>query len=156
MLLNGGSLYNAGRIFSRLGITFVRLSFPILLRILFASQPQLLSPILKIIHRAISTFLIKQAGLKVSEGHTGAATLIQRFGSAANLNMHLHCLCLDGVYRQVEDKTVFESVIKALVYMPTLIVLPPPAKSWNGYVAVSHAQHWLTSVSRSGKMAMWY
>ena len=26
-------------------------------------------------------------------------TLIQRFGSAANLNIHLHCLVLDGVYR---------------------------------------------------------
>jgi Putative transposase len=29
---------------------------------------------------------------------TGAVTLIQRFGSAANLNIHLHCLVLDGVY----------------------------------------------------------
>jgi hypothetical protein len=29
---------------------------------------------------------------------TGAVTLIQRFGSAANLNIHLHGLVLDGVY----------------------------------------------------------
>ncbi len=29
---------------------------------------------------------------------TGALTLIQRFGSAANLNIHLHGLVLDGVY----------------------------------------------------------
>jgi hypothetical protein len=28
---------------------------------------------------------------------TGAVTLIQRFGSVANLNIHLHCLVLDGV-----------------------------------------------------------
>ena len=28
----------------------------------------------------------------------GAVTLIQRFGSAANLNIHLHGLVLDGVY----------------------------------------------------------
>ncbi|MEP7299891.1 MAG: transposase [Caldimonas sp.] len=34
-----------------------------------------------------------------NEGHGGAVTLIQRFGSAANLNIHLHCLVLDGVYR---------------------------------------------------------
>ena len=27
----------------------------------------------------------------------GAVTLIQRFGSTANLNIHLHCLVLDGV-----------------------------------------------------------
>ena len=30
---------------------------------------------------------------------SSAVTLIQRFGSAANLNIHLHCLLLDGVYR---------------------------------------------------------
>lgn len=30
--------------------------------------------------------------------HTGAVTLIQRFGSALNLNIHLHMLFLDGVY----------------------------------------------------------
>jgi hypothetical protein len=29
---------------------------------------------------------------------TSAVTLIQRFGSAANLSTHLHCLVLDGVY----------------------------------------------------------
>ncbi len=33
----------------------------------------------------------------------GAVTLIQRFGSAANLNIHLHCLVLDGVYRRGTD-----------------------------------------------------
>ena len=29
---------------------------------------------------------------------TGAVTLIQRFGSALNLNVHFHMLFLDGVY----------------------------------------------------------
>ena len=29
-------------------------------------------------------------------------TLIQRFGSAANLNIHLHCLVLDGVYLNLD------------------------------------------------------
>jgi hypothetical protein len=62
------------------------LSFPIALRILFAAHPQLLTPLLRIIHRLIARFLIQQAGLKGSEAHTGAVTLIQRFGSAANLN----------------------------------------------------------------------
>ena len=39
--------------------------------------------------------LSRQAG---EEGQGGAVTLIQRFGSAANLNIHLHCLVLDDVY----------------------------------------------------------
>ena len=54
---------------------------------------------MQIIHRVITRFLIQQAGLKHGEAHTGAVTLIQRFGSAVNLNIHLHCLVLDGVYR---------------------------------------------------------
>ena len=48
---------------------------------------------------AISTFLTKQPGFKRRDAQTGAIILIQRFGSAANLNIHLHCLILDGVYR---------------------------------------------------------
>jgi hypothetical protein len=64
------------------------LSFPIPLRILFAAHPELLSPLLQIIHRVIATFLIKQSGLRRAQAHTGAVTLIQRFGSAANLNEH--------------------------------------------------------------------
>ncbi len=83
------------------------LSLPIPLRILFAAHPELLSPLLQVIHRVIATFLIKQAGLKRSQAHTGAVTLIQRFGSAANLNIHLHCLVLDGVYRSSEGELVF-------------------------------------------------
>jgi hypothetical protein len=38
---------------------------------------------------------------------TGAVTLIQRFGSAANLNIHLHCLVLDGVYLKRDGAAVF-------------------------------------------------
>jgi hypothetical protein len=74
------------------------LSLPIPLRYLFAAHPYLISPVLQVISRAISTFLIKQAGFKRPDAQTGAITLIQRFGSAANLNIHLHCLVLDGVY----------------------------------------------------------
>lgn len=38
------------------------LSFPIPLRSVFAMQPELLAPVLQIIHRVVNTFLIKQAG----------------------------------------------------------------------------------------------
>ncbi len=60
------------------------------------------------IHCVIATFLIKQSGLQRSQAHTGAVTLIQRFGSAANLNIHLHCLVLDGVYRSSQGTPVFQ------------------------------------------------
>ncbi len=84
------------------------LSFPIGLRILFAAQPELLTPVLRIVHRVIAGFLLRQAGLKRTAADTGAVTLIQRFGSAANLNIHLHCLVLDGVYRRTEGDPVFQ------------------------------------------------
>jgi len=84
------------------------LSFPIRLRILFAARPALLTPVLRIVHRVIAGFLLRQAGLKRTTADTGAVTLIQRFGSAANLNIHLHCLVLDGVYRRTGGEPVFE------------------------------------------------
>ena len=84
------------------------MSFPIPLRILFAAQPQLLAPLLQVIHRVIASFLLKRAGLKRTAASTDAVTLIQRFGSAANLNIHLHCLVLDGVYRN--STAVFHEV----------------------------------------------
>jgi len=86
------------------------ISFPIPLRHLFATQPQLLSPVLQVIHHALSTFVIKHAGLTHAQAQTGAVTLIQRFGSAANLNIHLHCLLLDGVYRLTDGVPVFQPV----------------------------------------------
>ena len=86
------------------------LSFPIPLRLLFAAHSELLARVLQIVHRVIATFLIKQTGLKRAEAATGAVTLIQRFGSAANLNIHLHCLVLDGVYHTTEGVPVFHAV----------------------------------------------
>ena len=47
------------------------------LRHLFATHPHLLSPVLQVITRAISTFLIKQAGLTQAQAQTGAVTIIQ-------------------------------------------------------------------------------
>jgi hypothetical protein len=53
------------------------LSFPMPLRSLFAVHPELLAPVLQIIHRVINTFLIKQTHVKRREAATGAITLIQ-------------------------------------------------------------------------------
>jgi hypothetical protein len=47
----------------------------------------LLTPVLRIVHRVIARFLTRQAGLKGSAADNGAVTLIQRFGSVANLNI---------------------------------------------------------------------
>jgi hypothetical protein len=62
------------------------ISFPFPLRYLFAAHPQAMGKVLGIVYRAISTHLIHKAGLQLKNGATGAVTLIQRFGSALNLN----------------------------------------------------------------------
>ena len=87
------------------------LSLPIPLRLLLAAKPQLLTPVLQVVHRVLTSHLLDQAGLKAGQADSGAVTLIQRFGSAANLNIHLHCLVLDGVYRRsTEGEPVFVEV----------------------------------------------
>ena len=50
-------------------------------------------------HRVISTWLIKRAGLTVKSGaQTGAVTLLQHFGSALNAHLHFHMVYIDGVF----------------------------------------------------------
>jgi len=51
---------------------------------------------MQIIHRAISTHIVNKAGCTNKQAKTGAVTLIQRFGSALNLNIHFHMLFLEG------------------------------------------------------------
>lgn len=74
------------------------LSVPDALRFVFASQPVITSRVLAIVYRVIATHLINKAGAPRSTARTGAVTLIQRFGSALNVNLHFHMPFLDGVY----------------------------------------------------------
>ena len=78
------------------------LSLPFALRFLLATDPESLTLVLRKVYGAISGLLLKKAGLTRSSGHPGAVTLIQRFGSALNLNIHFHMIFLDGVYLPVE------------------------------------------------------
>ncbi len=87
------------------------LSLPYALRYLLATDPDLLTLVLRTVYRAISGFLLKKAGLARSAGYPGAVTLIQRFGSALNLNIHFHMIFLDGVFVPVEGAPpVFQQV----------------------------------------------
>jgi hypothetical protein len=68
------------------------LSFPYPLRFLFASRPAIMGQVLGIVYRVIAMHLIRKAGFTKKRAQTGAVTLIQRFGSALNLNIHLMCM----------------------------------------------------------------
>ncbi|CDI95254.1 protein PvdI(3) [Pseudomonas aeruginosa PA38182] len=79
------------------------LSFPYPLRFLFASKPEAIGPVLGIVQRVIAGWLADQAGIDRASAQCGAVTLIQRFGSALNLNVHFHMLWLDGVYVEATE-----------------------------------------------------
>ena len=53
-----------------------------------ASNPKIMTRALGIVYRTIATHLAHKAGLTKPCTQTGAVTLIQRFGSALNLNIH--------------------------------------------------------------------
>jgi len=106
------------------------LSFPFQLRFLFASRPAIMGQVLGIVYRVIATHLVKKASHTHKSARTGAVTLIQRFGSALNLNIHLMCmdarmprahgcagvahmLFLDGVYVEQPDGAVRFRWVKA-------------------------------------------
>ena len=86
------------------------LSVPFALRYLFATDPAVMGQVLGIVYRAIASHLIKAAGHRHETAHTGAVTLIQRFGSALNLNIHFHILVLDGVYVTRGERLSFRRV----------------------------------------------
>ena len=83
------------------------LSVPFALRYLFATDPAVMGQVLGIVTRAIASHLIKAAGYHHATAQTGAVTLIQRFGSALNLNLHFHRLFLDGIYVTTGEGLIF-------------------------------------------------
>ena len=60
----------------------------------------LLTQVLQVIHRLITRHLLGHVGLRPDEADSGAVTPIKRIGDEANLNIHPHCLVLDGLYRR--------------------------------------------------------
>ena len=86
------------------------LSLPLALRFLLATDPEALTQVLGIVYRTISAYVLKSSRLTRATGATGAVTLIQRFGSALNLNIHFHMLVLDGAYLVGTEPPVFRRI----------------------------------------------
>ena len=86
------------------------LSLPFALRFLLATDHEALTRVLGVVYRTISAYILKAARLTRASGATGAVTLIQRFGSALNLNVHFHALVLDGAYLVGTEPPVFRRI----------------------------------------------
>jgi Putative transposase len=75
------------------------LSLPHWLRYALAWNHGLCRAVLAIYVRALLGFQRERAHrLGLGDGRSGSLTVVQRFGSALNLNVHFHTLVLDGVF----------------------------------------------------------
>jgi len=75
------------------------LTMPWRLRFLLASDPALCAAVRRTFLRAVlASYRERAARDGIPAGRTGSVTVVQRFGSALNLNVHFHALVLDGVY----------------------------------------------------------
>ena len=112
--MNEGSAFLVDNVFPRVPIRQWVLSFPMPVRFWMARNPKLITQALEIFHRVIRTHYKSQYKNSVKniepgfEILTGAVTVVQRFGSALNLNIHFHALVLDGVFvvNEVNGKKV--------------------------------------------------
>src|SRR4029434_11186889 len=76
-------------------------SVPVPLRYWMAASQELTAQVHTIIRTTIGQYYVNQAvtcGVPRDQVQPGSVTFIQRFGSALNLNLHFHCVFLEGVY----------------------------------------------------------
>src|SRR5256712_1207168 len=82
-------------------------SVPIPLRYWTASSQDLTAKVHTIIRRTIAQYDVNHAvtrGVSRDKVSAGSVTFIQRFGSSLNLNLHFHCVFIEGVYLDRTDE----------------------------------------------------
>jgi putative transposase/transposase-like zinc-binding protein len=82
-------------------------SVPIPLRYWMAGSQDLTAQVHTIIRTTIGQYYVNQAvqrGHARATVHPGSVTFLQRFGSALNVNLHFHCVFIEGVYLDRTDE----------------------------------------------------
>jgi hypothetical protein len=74
------------------------ITFPVQLRLWMARSKLLCAKVCEKVCAELTAHLQQAAGIE--DGLSGLVVFIQRFGSAANLNIHFHVIALDGVYEK--------------------------------------------------------
>src|SRR6266851_4810637 len=95
-------------------------SVPVPLRYWMAASQDLTAAVHTIIRTTIGQYYVNQAvprGVPRDQVQPGSVTFIQRFGSAINLNLHCHCVFVEGVYL---DRT-------AAGRKPRFVTVEPPS-----------------------------
>ncbi len=95
-------------------------SVPVPLRYWMAASQDLTAAVHTIIRTTIGQYYVNQAvprGVPRDQVQPGSVTFIQRFGSAINVNLHFHCVFIEGVYL---DRT-------AAGRKPRFVTVEPPS-----------------------------
>jgi hypothetical protein len=91
-------------------------SVPVPVRYWMAASQELTAQVHTIIRTAIGQYYMNKAvtrGCERADIQPGSVTFIQRFGSAINLNLHFHCVFLEGVYLDRTDQSFKPRFVKA-------------------------------------------
>jgi hypothetical protein len=102
------------------------LTVPHRLRYMVAWDHDLCRAVVGVFMRAVLGWLRRRARIEqgIAGGRSGAVAMVQRFGSALNVNVHTHALVLDGVF--AEDAT------GTLIFHPAL---PPDGEALDALLA---------------------
>jgi hypothetical protein len=86
----------------------LRLSLPYAWRFKLANSPDATSVVLGAFIGAINSDLRRRARKRKLRGRlqTGSLTVVQRFDSSLNLNVHFHVIAMDGAYAEQPDGTL--------------------------------------------------
>jgi hypothetical protein len=118
-------------------------SVPVPLRYWMAASQDLTAKVHTIIRTTIGQYYVNQAvtqGHERAHVHPGSVTFIQRFGSAINLNLHFHCVFLEGVYL---DRT-------AVGLKPRFLAGEPPSNTAVAEVVQKISQRVMRKLHRLG------
>jgi hypothetical protein len=89
------------RVIPRVPVRQWVLTFPFELRAMVAYDARLAAAVRRVFLREVERHYRRTAREQgIRGGRTGSVTVAQRFGSALNLNLHLHSIFLDGVYHR--------------------------------------------------------
>ena len=86
-------------------------SFPIPMRYWLHTNKRFATEVFGVVTKEIHRYYLSKAhGAGINDAVPGSIAYTQRWGSALNLNPHLHLLCIDGVYTRYGDVARFRNL----------------------------------------------
>lgn len=109
--MTGRAAHLVDHVFPEVPVRQWVLTLPPALRYRLAWNHDLCRAVVAVFVRAVVGWLRREARRRgVVDGRGGAVVIVQRFGSALNLNVHLHAMVMDGVF--VSDREGREGEVR--------------------------------------------